>query len=174
MLRRFMLASRYVAIPVVVCIAVAMGVTLLYGVALTVELVRRAVLGGVDAAATKALLLDVIELVDVFLVGATLYVVMIGLYELLIDPDLPSPAWLVVKSLDDLKAKVLVMVIVILGVFFLGQVVSWNGTQDLLPLGVAIALVVTALTFFLTMPGRRAAANTPPAASADCKPQDDA
>ena len=43
------------------------------------------------------------------------------------------------------------MVIVVLGVFFLGQSLSWDGTRDLLPLGAAIALVIAALTFFLAV-----------------------
>ncbi len=47
------------------------------------------------------------------------------------------------------------MVIVVLGVFFLGQVVAWDGTRDLLPLGAAIALAIAALTFFLRTPGSK-------------------
>ena len=149
--QRVVVASRYVVVLVVVCLVVAMGVTLMHGAALTMELVKHTALRPADGAATKSLLFDVIELVDVFLVGATLYVILIGLYELFIDPRLPTLPWLVIKTLDDLKAKVLVMVIVVLGVFFLGQVLAWDGSQDLLPLGAAIALVIAALTFFLAV-----------------------
>lgn len=149
--QRVVVASRYAVLPVVVCLAVAMGVILVHGAALTVELVRHTAVRPADGAATKSLLFDVIELVDVFLVGATLYVILIGLYELFIDPRLPTLPWLVIKTLDDLKAKVLVMLIVVLGVFFLGQILSWDGSRDVLPLGAAIALVIGALTFFLAM-----------------------
>ncbi|MCC6178328.1 MAG: YqhA family protein [Chloroflexi bacterium] len=151
MLQRVVVASRYLMLPVVACLAVAMVTVFVHGAALTGELVRQTAVRGVDATATKSILLDVIELVDVFLVGATLYVILIGLYGLFIDPRLPLLPWLIIKTLDDLKAKVLLMVIVVLGVFFLGQVVAWDGTRDLLPLGAAIALVVAALTFFLAV-----------------------
>jgi len=33
---------------------------------------------------------------------------------------------------------------------FLGFVVAWDGTRDLLGIGVAIALVIAALTYFLS------------------------
>jgi hypothetical protein len=35
-------------------------------------------------------------------------------------------------------------------VLFLGQVVAWNGERDLLGFGAAIALVIAALTWFLS------------------------
>ena len=159
--QRVVVGSSYVILLAVSCIAVAVAVIFLYGAALTVDLAVRAIDQGVGPATTKALLLNVIELVDVFLVGTALYVIMIGLYELFIDPHLPSPSWLVIRSLDDLKAKVLVMVIVVLGVFFLGQVVAWDGARDLLPLGAAIALVIAALTFFLRTPASKPAETKP-------------
>jgi len=60
------------------------------------------------------------------------------------------PDWLTIKTLDDLKDKLVAVVIVVLGVLFLGQVVSWDGERDLLGFGASIALVVAALTYFLT------------------------
>jgi hypothetical protein len=39
----------------------------------------------------------------------------------------------------------------VLGVFFLGQLLSWDGTRDQLLLGATIALVIAALTLFLAM-----------------------
>jgi len=49
-------------------------------------------------------------------------------------------------ALDDLKAKLLGVVATILGVLFLGQVVSWDGERNLGPYGVAIAAVILAIT----------------------------
>ena len=153
--RRLIVASRYSVLLAIMCITVAMVITFLSGAVLTVELASRIIRQSMSATITKALLLDVIELVDLFLVGTTLYVIAIGLYELFIDPNLPSPPWLIIRSLDDLKHKVLVLVIVVLGVFFLGQVLAWDGDRDLLPLGAAIALVIGALTLFLGVPGKK-------------------
>jgi len=71
----------------------------------------------------------------------------VGLYELFIG-KLRLPAWLIVTSLDDLKAKLISVVVVVLGVTFLGQVADWDGKTNLLPFGVAIGAVILALTAF--------------------------
>ncbi len=53
-----------------------------------------------------------------------------------------------IHSLDDLKSKLLGVVVTVLGVLFLGQVVSWNGQTNLQPYGFAIAAVIAAITFY--------------------------
>ena len=40
------------------------------------------------------------------------------------------------------------VVVVVMGVLFLGQVVTWDGQRDLLGYGVGIAAVIAALTWF--------------------------
>jgi uncharacterized membrane protein YqhA len=99
------------------------------------------------------LTLAFIEVVDVFLLGTIFYIVALGLYELFIEEGVGLPPWLVIRDLDDLKSKLIGVVIVVLGVLFLGQVVTWDGQRDLLRFGVAIAIVIIALTYFL---GQRA------------------
>jgi len=42
----------------------------------------------------------------------------------------------------------------VLGVFFLEKVVTWKDELDLLPLGVSIALVIAALSYFLSQISR--------------------
>ena len=146
---RIISASRYVIIVAVICIFITGLALLVYGASETYELVRHLFNGGVNAKSTKALLLAAIELVDLFLLATVLFVIAIGLYELFIDDNLPLPNWLEIHTLDDLKDKLIGVVIVVLGVLFLGQVISWDGQRDLLGFGAAIALVVAALTYFL-------------------------
>ena len=43
------------------------------------------------------------------------------------------------------------MVTEVLAVLFLGQVVAWDGSRDLLGFGVATALMIAALTYFLSL-----------------------
>jgi uncharacterized membrane protein YqhA len=100
----------------------------------------------VSADRAKNLSIEFIELVDLFLLGTVLYLVAIGLYELFIDPDLPTPEWLHVESLDDLKSKLIAVIVVLLGVTFLGSAVSWKGCHDILYFGLAIAAVLVPLT----------------------------
>ncbi len=100
------------------------------------------------------LAVDLIEITDIILLGTVLYIVALGLYQLFIDQTLPLPAWLKVNDLTDLKRDLIGVVVVLLGVSFLGEVVNWEGEKDLLPLGAAIALVVVALGFILWLTPR--------------------
>ncbi len=43
------------------------------------------------------------------------------------------------------------VLIVVLAVLFLGQAMAWDGKRDLLSFGVAIALMIAALTYFLSL-----------------------
>lgn len=147
---RLFSATRYFAYVPVLCIMIVATALLLYGAALT----ARTLIGLVTAPAltssvSKELLVRSIELADLFLLGTVLYVMAIGLYELFIDDTLDLPAWLVIHDLDDLKDKLISVVIVVLGVVFLGQVITWDGERDLFGLGVSVALVIAALAFFL-------------------------
>jgi len=93
----------------------------------------------------KALSLTFISMIDLFLLGTVIYIISLGLYELFVDDDLPMPRWLKIDSIEALKEKLLGVVIVLLGVTFLGQVMSWSGGRDIFYLGVGIAAVVVSL-----------------------------
>jgi uncharacterized membrane protein YqhA len=95
------------------------------------------------------LAVDLIEITDIILLGTVLYIVALGLYQLFIDQDLALPRWLKVNDLSDLKRDLIGVVVVLLGVSFLGEVVNWEGQNDVLPLGAGIALVISALGFIL-------------------------
>jgi uncharacterized membrane protein YqhA len=95
------------------------------------------------------LAVDLIEITDVILLGTVLYIVALGLYQLFIDQNLVLPRWLKVNNLTDLKRDLIGVVVVLLGVSFLGEVVKGEGRNDLLPLGAGIALVIAALGFIL-------------------------
>ena len=95
------------------------------------------------------LAVQLIEITDVILLGTVLYIVALGLYQLFIDQSLVLPRWLKVNDLTDLKRDLIGVVVVLLGVSFLGEVVNWEGENDVLPLGAGIALVIAALGFIL-------------------------
>src|SRR5215210_1671249 len=95
------------------------------------------------------LAVDLIEITDIILLGTVLYIVALGLYQLFIDQNLPLPRWLKVNDLTDLKRDLIGVVVVLLGVSFLGEVVNWEGDNNVLPLGAAVALVIAALGFIL-------------------------
>jgi uncharacterized membrane protein YqhA len=95
------------------------------------------------------LAVDLIEITDIILLGTVLYIVALGLYQLFIDHNLALPRWLKVNDLADLKRDLIGVVVVLLGVSFLGEVVNWEGSSNVLPLGAGIALVIAALGFIL-------------------------
>ncbi|HTR06708.1 MAG TPA: YqhA family protein [Paraburkholderia sp.] len=105
--------------------------------------------GAISAKSVKMLAVGIVEAVDVFLIAIAVYITSIGLYSLFIDDTLPMPKWLQINDLDDLKSNLVSVVIAVLAVLFLREAVAWDGTRDVAAFGVALALVIVALTFFL-------------------------
>ncbi|HTN49577.1 MAG TPA: YqhA family protein [Burkholderiaceae bacterium] len=151
MLRALLAKSRYLVLAAVLGSLAAALALFAYGLAesvvVLVDLVTKA---DVSSTGAKLLALAFIEIVDLFLLGTVLLIIALGLYELFINADIELPEWLQVRTFDDLKNKLIGVVIVVLAVLFLGLVVSWDGERDLLRVGAAIALVIAALTYFLS------------------------
>lgn len=148
---RALSTSRYLIFLAVIAILVAATSLLIYGVWETVGIVRSIVDPSMTGPkGSKGLVLAFIEVTDLFLLATVLYVIAIGLFELFVDDRLELPNWLEIRNLDDLKQKLIGVMIVVMGVVFLGQVVTWDGQRDLLGYGVGIAVVIAALTYFLS------------------------
>ena len=150
MLRRVLASSRYLmVVPIVGTFlgAIALMVYEMTALAMNFNDILRS--GAVSAKAVKIFAVGIVEAVDVFLIAIAVYIISIGLYSLFIDDSLPMPKWLEAHNLDDLKANLVSVVIAVLAVLFLREVVAWEGTSDIASFGVALALVVAALTFFL-------------------------
>jgi uncharacterized membrane protein YqhA len=95
--------------------------------------------------------------IDLFLIGATLLISAVGLYELFVreirDEGARMPAWLNMHDLNDLKARVIAMIVLVIAVSFAEEAVDVQGSLRLLELGGGIALVIVALTVFLLLTG---------------------
>ncbi len=149
-------STRYIIILAVVGSFASAVALLAYGAVLAFQTVVDAAFSGyVSSKGMKALVLSSIETVDTFLLGTVLYIIALALYELFIDDTVPVPDWLVIHNLDDLKYKLVGVVVVVIGVLFLGQVMTWDGQRDLLGYGVAASLVIAALTYFLSLKGKK-------------------
>jgi uncharacterized membrane protein YqhA len=141
---------RYIIIVAVLATLIAATALILFGTVETYVVIRDVFSKGeFTSKVAKALLLSFIEITDIFLLATVLYIVALGLYELFIDHQVPVPNWLEIRTLDDLKDKLIGVVIVVIGVGFLGQFTTWNGETNLLISGGGAALVIAALTFFL-------------------------
>ena len=101
-----------------------------------------------DLHTLKILMSVFIEVIDVFLVATVFYIIALGFYELFI-AKAPLPGWLKICDLDDLKEKLLGLVIIALAVVILGETLTWDGTSDILALGIATAAAIGAISLYI-------------------------
>jgi uncharacterized membrane protein YqhA len=100
---------------------------------------------------TKAALVDVVEIADTFLLGIVVYIIALGIFSLFIEDRVPLPSWLEFHSLEDLKEKLVGVVVVVLTVFFLGKVIEAKPGeyQMVMYLGLGVAAIVGAVGYFV-------------------------
>lgn len=151
MIKRLLSSSRYLVLIAVIGTFLASLTLLIFGGISVVQLIGDTVMHAQITSKTgKALTLGFIEAIDLFLLGTVFFMISLGLYELFIDDSIPVPDWLEIHTLDDLKDKLIGVIVVVMGVVFLGHVIKWHGEQELIWLGGAIALVTAGLTWFVS------------------------
>jgi uncharacterized membrane protein YqhA len=146
MIPRLVSWSRYIIVVAVVGLFVAFVALM---VSFAVTLVQRLLqaLGG--DLSQKELVSVMVQEADVALLATVVYVIALGLYSLFVDDNIPMPDWLQIHTLSDLKNLLASVVVVVLAVLFLGLALTWDGTDDLLTLGLSIGAVIVSLSFFL-------------------------
>jgi uncharacterized membrane protein YqhA len=93
--------------------------------------------------------------IDLFLIGATLIIAPFGLYELFVSKINPAslrmrlPGWLVMSDLNDLKARVISMIILVVAVSFVDVLLEFGSGLNILYLGAGVAIFVVSLTVYL-------------------------
>jgi uncharacterized membrane protein YqhA len=102
----------------------------------------------IDLRFLKELLATFIEIIDVFLVATVFYIIALGFYELFI-AKAPLPGWLKICDLDDLKSKLLGLIIIALAVLVLGEALTWNGFGDFLGFGLAVSSAIAAISLYV-------------------------
>jgi uncharacterized membrane protein YqhA len=145
LLRALLSSSRYaVVIP---AFASILGALLLMGqgsIAIIAVIVD-SVLGGYSL---KDTIVDVLTAVDAILLGTVLLVIGYGLYELFIDTQIQVPLWLRIRDLDDLKSKLIGVVVAIIAVVFVGVFVDTNRASDIMSYGLGAGALVAGLAVF--------------------------
>lgn len=96
----------------------------------------------------KVTIVEVLTAVDAILLGTVLLVIGYGLYELFVDTDLEVPVWLEVKDLDDLKSKLIGVVVAIIAVIFVGVFVDTERANEVVAYGLGAGALVTGLAIF--------------------------
>ncbi len=92
---------------------------------------------------------EAMSILDLLLLSFSIFIASIGIFELFVFsiPDLPD--WLQIKSFDALKAMLIKVIVVVMGVSFMGRSVTWNGQEQLLGYGIANGAIILALSYFL-------------------------
>lgn len=96
----------------------------------------------------KDTIVEVLTAVDAILLGTVLLVIGYGLYELFVDNKLEVPEWLEVRDLDDLKSKLIGVVVAIVAVVFVGVFVDTNRAADVASYGLGAGALVAGLALF--------------------------
>lgn len=96
----------------------------------------------------KETIVQVLTAVDAILLGTVLLVIGYGLYELFVDSGIKVPEWLQVRDLDDLKSKLIGVVVAIIAVVFVGVLVDANRAADVLSYGAGAGALVLGLAVF--------------------------
>ncbi len=118
----------------------------LYGVYLSLETLYK-VFTEPEYRDTAILSTKFIAVMDIHLLSVILYIFSVGLYELFVG-ELKVPEWLKIESIDQLKAKLASVIILILAITFTKNVVKWKDPVETLLFGIAIAIVVGVLIFY--------------------------
>ena len=153
--RRLLVSTRFlIPLPIIGTFVAALGLMVFETIALALRLLD--ILQGSSLTTTdvKALAVGLIEVVDVFLIAIGMYMISISLYTLFVDDTLPLPRWLIVPSLEAVKANLVSIVIAVLAVLFLREAVAWTGGSDILAFGAALALIIAALSLYLNVKGK--------------------
>jgi uncharacterized membrane protein YqhA len=137
--------SRYLALVGVLSLLFAAITAFVWGILQTVNTIPL-VLGSMGA--DSAIAVEFIKIVDSFLIATAVLIFSVSLYELFID-KLELPEWMLAHNLYELKAKLSSMIVLVMGVKFLEKLLEVKDTNDLLRIGIAIALISAVLIAFV-------------------------
>ena len=96
----------------------------------------------------KHLMIAAVEQADLLLVAMALLLMSFGMQALFIGQVENIPEWLHIRSFDDLKQKLMGVVIVALAVNFFSVALEWKGGSDILVYGAALSTVMLVLSFY--------------------------
>ncbi len=154
MLRQTLASTKYIILVVVLSIYAGSVALILYETAVVVSgIVTTIQDASVSPEGGRLLAVGLLAAIDVFLIAIVGYIISAGLFVLFIDSTLPLPAWLIVRNLEDLKNNLVSVIVAVLAVLFAKEAVARTSDLDLLGLGIAVALMIGALTLFLVVNG---------------------
>jgi uncharacterized membrane protein YqhA len=138
-LRRAVEGTRFIIVIATVGAFLASLLALVYGLIIVGVSIKNVITDGVFTMARARLLAsDLVNVIDLLLLGTVLYIAALGLYKLFVDEKVQTPSWMTINDLDDIKTKIISVVVVLLSVQF----------------GAAIGIVLFAMAAFLYVMNR--------------------
>jgi uncharacterized membrane protein YqhA len=144
-MRRILELARYAVVVPSAASVIGAIVLMILG---SIEIIRSAVNVVVKQVPLKETVVAILTSVDAILLGTVLLVIGYGLYELFVDTNLEVPDWLEITTLDDLKAKLIGVVVAIIAVIFVGVLVDAKSSDEVMYYGIGAGAVVLALAAF--------------------------
>lgn len=152
MLRQMLASTKYIILVVILSIYAGSVALILYEAAVVASVIFETIRdASVSAEGGRLLAVGLLAAIDVFLIAIVGYIICAGLFVLFIDSTLPLPPWLAIRNLEDLKNNLVSVIVAVLAVLFAKEAVARTGELDLLGLGIAVALMIGALTIFLVV-----------------------
>jgi hypothetical protein len=153
----FGLTRYFVLIPVVGLLIAAVATFVYAGIATVTTISEIFREGHFNAEGARVFSVDMIEYIDLFLLGTVLLITAIGLYQLFIDPKVREdlPAWLSVTNLEQLKFNLLAVVVVMISILGLSALAGEHPENtSLLDIAASAALLLAGISFVVWVFGR--------------------
>ena len=136
--------SRYLTLIGIFSLLVASIAVFAWG---TIKTVSTTLLVIRSLGADSSIIIELIEIIDIFLISTTILIFAASLYELFIG-KLDLPEWMLAHNLYELKNKLSSMIVLVMAVKFLQKLIDIKDGTELLQRGIAVAVVSAALIAF--------------------------
>lgn len=104
---------------------------------------------------TKHLMIAAVEQTDTLLVAMALLIISLGMQSLFIGGIVNVPEWLHIRTFEDLKQKLLGIVITAIAVDFFSVALAWTGGYDVLIYGAAVAAMILSIGVYSVILSRQ-------------------
>ena len=143
-MKKILESSRYLDLVVVVSSLVATILSVIWGIYELAIVIYNLITHYKDTSST---IVSLIQLMDIFLLVAVLYIFTVAMYELFIG-ELDLPEWLVIHNFDELKTILSNLIVLISAVSFLKYFLERNDPASTLLYGLAVAIVSYVLILY--------------------------
>lgn len=151
MLEKILIQSRHLTyIAVVLILFCAVALYLFTTVAALLSIYSAVMSDGWDVYSINAIAASFLKIVDFFLLSIGLHLIALGVYKLFINEDIALPRTMASGSFNELKLTLVKLATIVLLLDFVEQALSSRPPRELMEFGIAIAVVLAAVSWGAT------------------------